>query len=307
ADVAGAHPVARDEVERRLAQLLALVRDRHVVEVGRLEQPVDVVEMTEDRRADRGVVAAHALEDARAVVEPVREYVNLRVLPFDELPVHPDEVRLLHVDAPYRRCASTARVASAVVAVPPRSWVPSPSSSAWSTADSRAAASFSKPNPCRSIIAPDRNIASGLATPRPAMSGAEPCTGSNMPGSPAAPSAALGSIPIEPVRIAASSLRMSPNMLSVRITSKRVGAATSCIAALSTSTCSSSTSGNSSAWTRLTVARHRREVSSTLALSTLATRVRTASNATRAIRSISGTVYSLRSVARSSVRVFSPK
>ena len=56
------------------------------------------------------------------------------------------------------------------------------------------------------------------------MSGAEPWTGSNRPG-PSPPSEALGSIPIEPVSIAASSLRMSPNMFSVTITSKsaRVG------------------------------------------------------------------------------------
>src|SRR6185437_5885282 len=151
--------VLGDEAERRVPDLRPVERDRHVVELGRLEEAVDVVEVPEHRGADLGVVAADALEDARAVVEPVREYVNLRVLPLDELAVHPDEVRLLHVDAPYRRCPSTARVASAVVAVPPRSWVRSPSSSAWSTADSRAAASFSKPNPCRSIIAPDRNIA----------------------------------------------------------------------------------------------------------------------------------------------------
>src|SRR3954467_6602233 len=290
ADVAGAHAVAGDEVERGLADLRPVVRHRHVVELGRLEQAVDVVEVAEDRRPDLGVVAADALEDARAVVEPVREYVNLRVLPLDELAVHPDEVRLLHVDAPYRRCPSTARVASAVVAVPPRSWVRSPSSSARSTADSRAAASVSKPSPCRSIIAPDRNMARGLATPRPAMSGAEPCTGSNIPGVPGAPSDALGSLPSEPVSIADSSLRMSPNMLSVRITSKCVGAATSCIAALSTSTCSSAASGNSSAWTRLTVSRQSREVSSTLALSTLETRRRAARNAIRAMRSISPVV-----------------
>ncbi len=96
-------------------------------------------------------------------------------------------------------------------------------------------------------------------------------------------------MPIEPVSIAASSERMSPNRFSVRITSKCRGAATSCIAALSTSTCSSSTFGNSSEWTRITVARQRRLVSSTLALSTLDTRRRAARNPTLAIRSISAT------------------
>src|SRR4029078_5574274 len=123
------------ELERRLAQPVAVVRDGHVAELGRLEQAVDVVEVAEERRADLGVVAADAPAHARGVVEPVREYVNLRVLPLDELPVHPDEVRLLHVAAPYRRWPSPARVASAVVAFPPRSWVRSPSSSARSTAD----------------------------------------------------------------------------------------------------------------------------------------------------------------------------
>ena len=61
------------------------------------------------------------------------------------------------------------------------------------------------------------------------------------------PSDALGSIPIEPVSIAASSERMSPNMFSVTITSKWRGAAISRIAALSTSRCSSSMFGNSAA------------------------------------------------------------
>ena len=104
------------------------------------------------------------------------------------------------------------------------------------------------------------------------------------------PSDALGSMPSEPVSMAASSLRMSPNRFSVTITSKSAGRETSCIAALSTSRWSSGTSGNSSACTRVTVSRHRREVSSTLALSTLVTFVRALRNATRAIRSISPTL-----------------
>jgi hypothetical protein len=60
----------------------------------------------------------------------------------------------------------------------------------------------------------------------------------------------------------------------------------------STSWCSSSTFGNSSACTRVTTSRHSRPVSSTFGLSTLVTRVEAASNATRAIRSTSSTVFS---------------
>ena len=76
----------------------------------------------------------------------------------------------------------TAWVASAVVAAPPRSRVRRPSASARSTADSIAAASLPSRVRGAASVAADRNIASGLATPVPAMSGAEPCTGSNRPG-----------------------------------------------------------------------------------------------------------------------------
>ncbi|CFO11003.1 Uncharacterised protein [Bordetella pertussis] len=49
-------------------------------------------------------------------------------------------------------------------------------------------------------------------------------------------------MPIEPVSMAASSERMSPNRLPVTITSNWRGLRTSCIAALSTYICDSSTS-----------------------------------------------------------------
>jgi len=55
-------------------------------------------------------------------------------------------------------------------------------------------------------------------------------------------SEADGNMPIEPVSIDASSERMSPNMLPVRITSNCLGARTSCMAALSTYMCDNSTS-----------------------------------------------------------------
>ena len=54
---------------------------------------------------------------------------------------------------------------------------------------------------------------------------------------------AEGSMPIEPVSIAASSLRMSPKRLVVTSTSNCFGLRMSCIAQLSTYKCESSTSG----------------------------------------------------------------
>ena len=59
------------------------------------------------------------------------------------------------------------------------------------------------------------------------------------------PSEAEGSSPREPASIEASSVRMSPNMFSVTSTSKSRGRRIRCIAAESTSMCSSVTSGNS--------------------------------------------------------------
>ena len=57
------------------------------------------------------------------------------------------------------------------------------------------------------------------------------------------PSVAEGSRPSEPAITAASSLRMSPNRLSVSSTSKSVGAVARRMAQLSTYMCSSVTSG----------------------------------------------------------------
>ena len=71
-------------------------------------------------------------------------------------------------------------------------------------------------------------MAIGLAMPLPAMSGAEPWTGSysalRLPVfASGAPSEAEGSMPSEPVSIAATSDRMSPNRLSVTMTSNCLG------------------------------------------------------------------------------------
>src|SRR5205823_987242 len=146
----------------------------------------------------------------------------------------------------------TAIPTSRVLAADPffaRSAVSTPRSTAAETAPSTASASSCRPSERRNSIAAARIVPNGFATPFPAMSGAEPWIGSYRPRLPS-PSDALGSMPIDPAIIAASSLRMSPNMFSVTMTSNCAGLRTSCIAQESTSWWVSCRSGNSSRTTR---------------------------------------------------------
>ena len=128
------------------------------------------------RPAVRHLVRAHALEDARAVVQRMREHVDLGVLVRDELAVHPD--LMAHVTAPpappwSRRRWSRCRPG-------PRGGRPSPGPCRPPIL--RQPPASSRPSPWRSMSAADRIIPSGLAIPWPAMSGAVPWTGSNRPG-----------------------------------------------------------------------------------------------------------------------------
>ena len=66
-------------------------------------------------------------------------------------------------------------------------------------------------------MAAQRSAATGFAIPCPAMSGAEPWTGSK--SACPSPRFALGRRPSPPTWNAATSERMSPNMFSTRITS----------------------------------------------------------------------------------------
>ena len=81
----------------------------------------------------------------------------------------------------------------------------------------------------------DSTVAVGSAMPCPAMSGAEPCTGSNMLGCARETSRLpLAARPMPPAMAAPRSVRMSPNRLSVTMTSKRSGELTKYIDAAST-------------------------------------------------------------------------
>src|SRR5258708_3363792 len=77
----------------------------------------------------------------------------------------------------------------------------------------------------------------GFAVSVPASDGADPWMGSNIGA--LEPKLADGITPIDPVNAAAASLKMSPNILVVSITSNCEGRSVSCMAALSTYMCSS--------------------------------------------------------------------
>src|SRR5207237_2430969 len=143
----------------------------------------------------------------------------------------------------FHRFSQTAAPTCSVVAGVPaglRSAVTLPLLGTASIAAFTAAASFVNPKLYSSIAATEPIAPNGLALFCPAISGAEPCTGSynptQAPDAFFAPIEADGSIPIEPASTAPSSLRISPNMFSVTITANRRGIRMDCMAQLPTST-----------------------------------------------------------------------
>src|SRR5205085_6436664 len=118
---------------------------------------------------------ADALEHAAPVVQRVGEDVDLGVVPVDELAVHPDLVDLLQGHRGLFLPQTRAATASPIWVV-----VPATSPASAQALVIRAAASGSPR--WSSIIAAETIAASGLARPVPAMSGADPCTGSNSEG-----------------------------------------------------------------------------------------------------------------------------
>lgn len=105
--------------------------------------------------------------------------------------------------------ATTAAVTSLVVAFPPRSCVRTPEAVTFSTHSINFVEASSSPSQA-SISAAVQKVATGLATPLPVMSNAEPWMGSNIDGFSRLGSRLLvGAMPIEPARAAAKSERIS--------------------------------------------------------------------------------------------------
>src|SRR5208282_4735894 len=134
----------------------------------------------------------------------------------------------------YASASATALPQVLVSAGPPRSRVRSfGSASTFSIALTMAAAASASPR-CSSIIAPDQIWPIGLAMPSPAISGAEPCTGSNMDGN--LRSGLMlpdGAMPMVPVQAGPRSERMSPNRFEPTTTLKRSGLSTNNAARMS--------------------------------------------------------------------------
>jgi hypothetical protein len=70
-----------------LVQGLAVVRDLHAEDVGRVEQPLGVFPQTEDSRAFLGPIGPHTPEHAHTVMQGVGEHMGLRLAPGHHLAV----------------------------------------------------------------------------------------------------------------------------------------------------------------------------------------------------------------------------
>src|SRR5690606_21088049 len=130
--------------------------------------------------------------------------------------------------------ATRAAMSSPIWLVLRAAHAPCRSTRSSATACSIAAAASLRPRWSRSI-ATDRMVAVGSALPWPAMSGALPCTGSNIDGAVREGlMLPLAARPMPPAIAAPMSVRMSPKRLSVTITSNRSGWVTKNIEAAST-------------------------------------------------------------------------
>mmetsp|Transcript_36612 Transcript_36612/g.84976 ORF Transcript_36612/g.84976 Transcript_36612/m.84976 type:complete len:483 (-) Transcript_36612:1085-2533(-) len=134
-------------------------------------------------------------------------------------------------------------------ALPPRSGVLGAAGSASTASMAAMTASCAAWWPRKSsIIAPAQIWPMGLAMPLPAMSGAEPCTGSNRLGhSRVGFRLAEGATAMVPVQAGPRSDRMSPNRLLATTTSKACGRCTKCAQRMSMWNLSTDTPGNCAA------------------------------------------------------------
>ena len=88
--VALADVVNTDEIEIRSAEFVEVKRNFHAVDVGRIQQALDVIAKAKNSGALLSVVAANAFENRGTVADDVRKDVNVRLVPLDKLSVMPN-------------------------------------------------------------------------------------------------------------------------------------------------------------------------------------------------------------------------
>src|SRR5229473_447490 len=220
----------RDTGLGEIAEQLARARQRpHALHLAREGLLVDALHPGGllDRHAAPGLAQQRVQEQAAAHADAPVDAPDgeldpgalERVTPGEHVLVHAVHQRAVEIEEKRRAaqsCSITAAAASRVLAVPPRSLVRTPATSASFTARSTRRAASACPS-CSNIRAPVRIAASGLATPLPASGGADPCTGSNSPARPGW-RLALAARPSPPTSPAPKSERMSPYKLLVTMT-----------------------------------------------------------------------------------------
>src|SRR5262249_54559288 len=84
--------VGADDLEAGVGQRRLRIGNPQVVQLRGLVEPLEMRVQAEDGRTVGSRVGLHALENAGAVLEPVRKHVHLRLAPRDEVPVEPNEL-----------------------------------------------------------------------------------------------------------------------------------------------------------------------------------------------------------------------
>ena len=90
AQIAGFELVCPHHFLLRFDQRLHIEGNRHLENLGRVEQPLRVLTQTENRCSINGFICAYALKNRHAVMQAMREHMQVGVTPVDELAVFPD-------------------------------------------------------------------------------------------------------------------------------------------------------------------------------------------------------------------------
>ena len=90
ANIGGFQVVLANHGALRLVQLFLGKGNLHAHDVGRIEQAIGVCVQTEDGGAIRGLVGTDTFEYAHAVVQRVREHVNIGFTPGNHFTIKPD-------------------------------------------------------------------------------------------------------------------------------------------------------------------------------------------------------------------------